>query len=135
MTFVRPTLSKKNKFYINKYRQYELKYFCLQYFYYKKCANSYDGYSKGSAERVYTSNISKPTEKCYESREYYVSRIRVIEKAAKMCDPVLSDYILIGVTGNLSYEKIRARTNIPCSKAVYYDLYHKFFFVLDRLCR
>ena len=129
----RAELSKKNKYYISKYRYYELKYFCLQYFDYKRKSKSFDGYTKTNTNCIHTCEISNPTERCVESRENYIFKMQLIEHAAAMTDPILKDYILIGVTSNLSYEKLKARTNIPSSKGLYYELYHKFFYMLHLL--
>lgn len=40
---LRPELSKKNKYWIDKNRFYELKYFCLQYPLWKHAYNALDG--------------------------------------------------------------------------------------------
>lgn len=129
----RAELSKRNKYYISKYRYYELKYFCLQYFDYKRKSNNFDSFSKANTEAVHTCKISNPTERCSEFREKYIFKMKAIERASASTDPILKDYILIGITGNLSYEKLKARTNIPCSKGVYYELYHRFFYMLNTI--
>lgn len=129
----RAELSKRNKYYISKYRYYELKYFCLQYFDYKRKSNSFNSFSKSNIDIIRTCEISNPTEQCSEARENYIFKIKAIERASALTDPVLKDYILIGITGNLSYEKLRARTDIPCSKSVYYELYHQFFYILNTI--
>ena len=56
----------------------------------------------------------------------------MVEQAARDTDPVIGDYIFIGVTRGLSYEKIRAKYDIPCCKGTYYDLFRKFFWLLDK---
>ena len=43
-TKIRPVLSEKNKYYIDKHRYYELKHFCLQYDDWKKAYSILDGY-------------------------------------------------------------------------------------------
>ena len=135
MTYVRAKLSKKNKYWISSYRYHELRYFCLQYSEYRRLCGSFDGYSRNNYSSIYTGNLSKPTEKSAEIREAYDCKIRTIEKAAKLTDPILGNYILIGVTNGLAYDKIKARLDIPCGKEVYYKLYHKYFYILDRLLR
>lgn len=41
-TTIRPEISKKNRYWIDKHRYYELKYFCLQYPTWKKAHSSLD---------------------------------------------------------------------------------------------
>ena len=41
-TVLRPELSSKNKYYIDKHRYYELKHFCLQYPEWKKSYSAFD---------------------------------------------------------------------------------------------
>lgn len=135
MSYMRTKISKKNEYWISNYRHYELKYFCLQYPEYKRICDSFNGYVKHNFSSARSSNISNPTEKAVEIREYYNRKINIIEKAAGLTDPILGNYILIGITNGFSYDKIKARLNIPCGKDVYYKLCHKYFYILDRLLR
>lgn len=47
-------------------------------------------------------------------------------------DAELSSYILKGVTEGWSYDILKARLNIPCCKDVYYNLYRRFFWLLNK---
>ena len=73
-----------------------------------------------------------PTAKCVEAREFYSERMELIEKAAAETDAELGDYILQAVTQGISYDHLRARVNVPCCKDVYYELYRRFFWILNR---
>ena len=66
------------------------------------------------------------------SKIYYRDRIELVNRVAVLTSEELSKYILIGVTEGLSYEQIKARLDIPCCKDVYYELYRRFFWILDR---
>ena len=59
-------------------------------------------------------------------------RARIIEQAAKETNEELSDYILLGVTVGYSYNILRVRYSIPCCQETYYNLYRKFFWLLDQ---
>lgn len=59
-------------------------------------------------------------------------RAEIIEMIAKETDESLKDYILLGVTMGYSYNVLRVRYNIPCCQSTYYDLYRKFFWLLDQ---
>ena len=134
-TTIRPELSDKNKYWIEKHRYYELKHFCLQYPIWKKAYLALDGLSKRPAdmELFKTSAISDPTVNCAEARSFYWDRMRMLERVAKETDLGLWDYILAGVTEGYSYDHIKARLDIPCCRDVYYDLYRRFFWLLNKV--
>lgn len=134
-TTIRPELSKKNKYWINRHRYYELKHFCLQYPIWTEALASLTALGAKSVEweKVSTNEKKDPTERCAEARLYYLERIEMIEKAAKEADLGLWDYILKAVTEGLSYDHLLARYDIPCSKDMYYDRYRKFFWILNKL--
>jgi len=104
---VRAEVSKKNPNYISKHRGYELKHFCLQYPEWKRQFND-------------TADI------------FFKTRIEMVNNTAKETDPVLSAYILKGITENRSYDYLRNMMNIPCGKDYYYKLYRKFYYILDK---
>lgn len=134
-TMIRPEISEKNPYWIEKHRYYELKHFCLQYPIWKKIYISFDGYNKTLIDpflAAMNKEISNPTERCAEAREFYYDRIRLIENIVYKTDENLADYILTGVTEGISYDILKARLNIPCSKDVYYNLYRRFFWLLDK---
>lgn len=135
---MKPTLhgeiSKKNPYYIPGNRYHELKYFCLQYPVWKKAYESLTSLSARpyDLERIRKSGISNPTANCAESKAYFSERMKMVWDAAQETDKVIGQYILRGVTKGLSYDSINADTRIPCSRAEYYQLYRKFFWILDK---
>ncbi len=133
-TKMRAELSKKNPYWIERHRYYELKHFCMQYPLWKKSLNLIDGYSSHSPETV--SNMSQlPGDITADralTRTYYTERIDMVERIAYLTDPVVGRYILKGVTEGVSYEVLKARIDIPCCKDIYYDLYRKFFWLLNK---
>lgn len=134
-TSIRPEVSKKNKYWIERHRYYELKHFCLQYLLWKKAYSMLDGISKTTNDVATskTNTYSSPTEKCAIEKLYYSERMEMIEKAAKETDESLSSYILRGVTEGVSYDYLKARLNIPCCKDTYYELYRRFFWILSKM--
>lgn len=134
-TTIRPELSKKNKYWVEKHRYYELKHFCLQYPMWKQAYVSLDGLSKrpDDLSRLQKTNaIGDPTAKCAEAKLYYLDRILMVEDAANEVAPELSTYIIKAVTEGLSYEHLKTRLDIPCGRDTYYDLYRRFFWVLNK---
>ncbi|MCM1363450.1 MAG: hypothetical protein NC215_00500 [Ruminococcus sp.] len=133
-TNIRPEISEKNKYWIDRHRYYELKHFCLQYHNWKKAYDNIEVYRNGliDYERVSKTNLmAKPVEQCVEAQWFYYEKIKMVEKAAEDTDYALSYYILKAVTEGLSYDHLKARFNIPCCKDVYYELYRRFFWLLS----
>jgi hypothetical protein len=133
-TVIRPEISEKNKYYIDKHRYYELKHFCLQYNEWKKayisCNESIIFASQ--TEKSPTGNIpSDLTAKYAMKRAYYAERINLVKKAAKEADAFLYSYILKAVTEGLSYTYLKSKLEIPCGRDMYYDRYRRFFWLLS----
>lgn len=134
-TKIRPKISEKNKYWIDKHRHYELKHFCLQYPTWKKAYAAFDdsSVSLSTIESVPTSNIpGDPTAKRAMMKTYYSERINLIEKIAMEADKYLYSYILKAVTEELSYTYLKARLEIPCGRDMYYDRYRRFFWLLSK---
>lgn len=131
----RPELSKRNPFWLERHRYYELKHFCLQYPIWKRQRAMIDGMTGPNytiAVCSQTGYFSDPTATAADARLFYTRRIEMVEHAARETDPVIGGYILTGVTCGVSYDALNARSQIPCGKDMYYDLYRKFFWLLSR---
>lgn len=134
-TVIRPELSIKHKYWIDKHRHYELKHFCLQYPEWKRAYADFDNPSMplSMIERVSTSNLpGDPTAKRAIMKAHYGERIQLIEKVATEADRYLAAYILKAVTENLSYSYLKSKLEIPCGKDMYYDRYRRFFWLLSK---
>lgn len=132
-TKIRPEISKKNKYWIDKNRHYELKHFCLQYPEWKRAYNSSPDISLSTTESIpRTNRHSDLTAKQAMRKTYYLERIKLIEKVAKEADSELHSYILKAVTEELSYTYLKTKTEIPCGRDMYYDRYRRFFWLLDK---
>lgn len=136
MAVVRPELSVKNKYWIDKHRFYELKHFCMQYLNWKRSYNAIDDLSVSTSvfDRLPSGNLpGDPTAKYATRKAYYAEKIDIIEKAARAADSDLYIYILKAVTEGLSYTYLQTRLEIPCSRDTYYDRYRRFFWLLSEL--
>lgn len=133
-TTIRPELSRKNRYWIEKHRYYELKHFCMQYPGWKRLLQTINSLPTRSSELIFRegSEFSDPTSKSAELRELYIRRIEMVEKAARDTDPIIGMDILQGVTQGIGYDILKARIDIPCCKEAYYELYRKFFWLLDK---
>jgi len=134
-TTIRAELSERNKYWIEKHRYYELKHFCLQYPLWRKARAALDSLSKrpnNSAAVSRTNKISSPVEKCVEARLFYTDRMELLENVANETDEVMAVYILKAVTEGISYDHLKVRMNVPCCKDTYYELYRRFFWLLNK---
>ena len=132
MSDIRPELSKKNKYWIDRHRYYELKHFVMQYPLWQTKVSYIDSLARGNISAVkYRTDYKDYVAQAVELREQYIDNINLCNNMARQTDPIIGNYILLAVINNESYEKIKARTDVPCCKDVWYDLYHKFFWLLD----
>jgi hypothetical protein len=134
-TVIRPEISAKNKYWIDKHRHYELKHFCLQYPLWKKEYGSLDNMtvSGSTLERTSINSLpGDPTARRAVARLQLIERIDMVERIAREADELLWKYILKAVTENLSYTYLKSRLGIPCGKDMYYDRYRKFFWLLSK---
>lgn len=133
-TVIRPEISVKNKYWIDKHRHYELKHFCLQYPLWKRAYAALNSAivstSKLNAEPT-VNTPGDPTAKYAIKKAYYLERIELVENAAKDADAELYTYILKAVTEELSYTYLKNRLAIPCGRDLYYDRYRRFFWLLS----
>lgn len=133
-TVIRPEISAKNKYWIDKHRYYELKHFCLQYPVWKSAYAAFSDVSMplSMIENTPTSNIpGDPTGKRAIMKAYYAEKIDIIEKAAKEADKYLWEYIIKAVTEDLSFTYLKSKLEIPCGRDMYYDRYRRFFWLLS----
>lgn len=130
MTDIRTKLSKKNPDYISKHRYLELRHFCLQYNEWKESLSQMDIFPSGSIVKI-NSNVSDPTARIVMKRSIYLNNIKMIEECSKETDVILAPYILKAVTDGLTYDKLNARSKVPCSRDVFYKLYRRFFKILN----
>lgn len=131
-TDIRPEISKKSKYYISKHRYYELKHFVQQYPDWVKELREIDSLTKRPVDHIISNDISDPVLKAVEKRVELSRRIKLITDASNQTDKIIGIYILTAVINNESYERINARSPIPCCREVYYELYRKFFWLLDQ---
>ena len=132
MTDIRPELSKKNKYWIERHRYYELKHFCLQYPLWKFYLKNIDGLEgKKFPEGKSGSNFSDPVAWAVEHREEYCNKMILVQDAVMATSPEFSDYIFKAVTQELNYDNLRLVHGLPCCREYWYELYRKFFYILD----
>lgn len=133
-TVIRPVISEKNKYWIDKHRHYELKHFCLQYREWKKaydaCEESIIFASRFEAMPL-NGGPSDLTAKYAIKKAHYAEKIKLVERIAREADEYLYPYLLKAVTEGLSYTYLKTKMDIPCGKDMYYNRYRKFFWLLS----
>ena len=135
-TTIRPEVSKKNPYWIERHRYYELKHFCMQYPIWEKTYEAMNGLLGRPADLTSfgkMKHISNPTERVGIMKAYYSERMDMIRKAAEKANGDLAEYIVRGVTEGLSYDMLKIKMDIPCCKDVYYESYRRFFWILNKM--
>jgi hypothetical protein len=137
-TTTRPELSETNRWWISKHRYYELRHFCLQYPEWKQQTAEIDGLASRDMMRdhVNEGRVSDPTSVFAQARAFLNDRIELVEKAAyEACGHQFWHTILVAaVTEGASYDVLEARTGMmPVSRGEWYEMYRKFFWVLDKM--
>ena len=79
-------------------------------------------------ERIEGGELPDPTAKYAEARLYYLERMQMVEKCAREAAEDLNKLLLKSVTEEVSYEHISP----PCCKDVWYTMYRRFFWLLDK---
>lgn len=135
-TTIRTKLSKQNKWYIPKERYLELKHWCLQYQWWKEEVSNYYWYSRTELTQInniYPGGIS-PVELAYERMKEFEYKIDLFETCIKATtdDPEIQNALWLGLKEGKSYKVMHALGIIHCSERMYYDNYHKFFWILDK---
>ena len=133
-TVIRPEVSPKNRYYIDRHRYYELKHFCLQYPMWKKALLELDGFGHRSSyisDRVDNNVNPDLTAKVAEARIYYSSKIDLINETAKNAGGDFSEFVLKAVIYGYTYDYLRVNFNMPCCKDSYYEIYRRFFWLLN----
>jgi len=111
-TSMRPEVSEKNPYYIDRERYYELKHFCLQYPIWKKAYLALDGLSRRPADLELFNKpgqTSDPTARCAESREFYSKRMELVEQCAHDADPELYRFTMEYATQSYVGEVFKQR--------------------------
>lgn len=133
-TVIRPVISENNPNYISKHRYYELKHFCLQYPEWRREYRKLEFMGVGRSPYVFSrpSDISDPTARLALMRSIYSERMDIVDACCDLTSPDMSGYLKLAVTEGCTYDKLNARLCVPCSRKEFYELYRKFFYILDK---
>ena len=110
----------------NRYR--ELKYFCRQYKEKQRILRSITELSSPQFQVTRGDAISDKTAKIATKKAQLTDDIKIIEQAALEADGELYAYLLKNVTDGVAYEYL----DIPVSRAGFYALRRRFFYLLDK---
>lgn len=132
-TVIRPEVTKRSPWYLEKHRYYELKHFCLQCPTWRKELTYLDGWSGQEHVVLKGYDTVRPSEVTASKRIFYSDRIAMLEQAANDTDSLIGPYILEGILNEKSYDTLNALHRVPACRDVYYELYRKFFYILSNL--
>ena len=125
-------LSTRNPYCIEHNRYLELKYFCLQYDFWKKQLKEITYLKSIQTKELNTNQISDRTSDIALKRRMLLSKCEMIEQTVVEVAPDFYQGLLKGITKNISYEKLLLKENILVSQREYYFEYRRFFFLLDK---
>lgn len=131
-------LSKKSKYYIPKERRLELAHFCMQYpdWVNKHIWLRFNPVSSSVNETgVHQANDADSTCDTASELAYLSYCMDTLSKTAHDTDPVIGDYIFQAAIRGVSYDSLNAYTQVPCCRNEFYELYRKFFWLLDQRLR
>ena len=132
-TLIVPELSKKNKYWISKHRYYELKHFCLQYPEWKQSYLYLETKIFPAGIIVKKSeNQGTPTEDLALQRLWYAERINLVDKTCFIAGEDIYKYLHKSITEGVGFNYLKSFMDMPCGKDLYYDRYHKFFYILSK---
>lgn len=134
-TDVRPELSERNKYWISRHRFYELKHFCLQYPEWSKAvtelgflpSRTFDGTNVSRS-----SNVNDPTYDSAMKRFKYLEWMQLVDDTANDASHDLYLWLMMGVTKGITYPTLSTLYGIPCCRDTYYEVYRRFFWLLDQ---
>lgn len=133
-TLIVPELSKKNPYWISKHRYYELKHFCLQYPEWKKNYLYLESkiFPAGSFVKTFENKKQDPTEDIALRRMWYIERINLVDKTCYIAGGDIYEYLHKSITEGVGFNYLKSFMEIPCGRDLYYDRYHKFFYILSK---
>lgn len=132
-TEIKPELSEKNPYWIPRHRYYELKHFCLQYQAWQKILQNMTYLKSIKIDTSTEKDISDPTSKLAIMETSCLERIKMVQTAAKETDKIFCDFILKAVTQGLTYNVMKMKYDVPCGKDIWYEMYRRFFWILDQI--
>ena len=132
-TEIRPVLSEKSKYYLERHRYHELKHFCLQYPIWVKAERSITAMAENRLDgmKVQSSGHVDILERCRRQAEWYLERIHLVERCCELANGPAKDILLKGVTEGLTYERLCMRYKVLISRDEYYKSYRRFFYILN----
>ena len=133
-TLIVPELSKKNPYWISKHRFYELKHFCLQYPEWKQSCLYLETkiFPGGSFVKTFENRKLDPTEELVLKKLWYTERINLVDKTCFIAAEDIYEYLHKSITEGVGFNYLKSFMGIPCGKDLYYDRYHKFFYILSK---
>lgn len=133
--FLSKELSTSNKWWLPKYRYLELRYFALQYPWWKKeYAEMGDGLVSKTATDLYLngSKLADRTAELAIRRKGLSDKMIMVEQAAVEADSELYSYILKAVTEGATFVALKALYQMPCERDMFYDRRRKFYWLLSK---
>ena len=133
-TNIRPEVSKKKEYWIPKHRYYELKHFVMQYPEWEEYLSDTNWFGQippTDVDKVQLGAVSDPTWQIVKRQMLYSNHLKLVETAADSTDGEYGKFILNRIISGDAYNE--ATDGVIISRSKYYELYRKFFYILDCL--
>lgn len=137
---MKPELSKKSSWWIPKERYYELKHRCLQYDFWNEACHRLDLKAQDPGRlKVLKSDIYDPVQETVAAREHWIRKIHEVDYACGVAaetdnsDSFAAFILRYAVTKGLSYEKLEAKFGTIMPRDQYYEMYRKFFWIMNNM--
>ena len=131
-TTIRNKISKKNKYYISKYRTLELRNFCRQYYEWETEYNNLLYLSARSNNEIKSRNSVNCTEDIAIKATELKNRMDIVRSACHESEPEIEKYIFKSLTEGISYTNLRTKSDIPCGADLFYDRWRKALWLIDK---
>ena len=129
---MKSSISKKNKYWIPKYRYLELKNWVRQYAGWRHDLAELRYLKSKATAGVFTGDIPRPTEELATIRARLNRNMEIVEQACLEVMPEDPVIFLKAVTEGLSYDLLSMQRVISVSRSIWYESYRRFFYILDK---
>lgn len=84
----------------------------------------------GLISKTSNNKLVDPTGELALKRMWYVERINLVDKTCYIAGEDIYKYLHKSITEGVGFNYLKSFMEIPCGKDLYYDRYHKFFYIL-----
>lgn len=125
-------MKKEYEYSLSNYRRKELRYFAMQYYDWEREYNEIC-YISSHDIHIYSGGQQRNADPTFRISERMIElnrKMTMVRNACMTAEPAIADYIFIGMTKGVSYDKMSITKFMPCSRAQYYKEMKRCFYRL-----